>query len=253
MSSDLEPIMDQEPPISRPQVPTGAPDQPQQTSAPGVLAVRSQRAPLIPGSDEVFRGIYTRASVGLASEIIGICSAIAGEGKTTLALGLAVTMAQDFPDRRILLVETDLQHPVLASDFDVETNPGLAECLQNVNSLDEVVRPTYLDNLDLLPAGGPLGGGGRLLRSSRMAAAADAMRQAYDLVILDLPAILVNSDGLVLTDLSDLLILVVRAGVTPSSSVNKAVEQLDGSKLRGIVLNDSSASTPDWLRRLCGF
>jgi Mrp family chromosome partitioning ATPase len=40
--------------------------------------------------------------------VIGVCSAISGEGKTTVAVGLAVTIAQDFPERRVLLVETDL-------------------------------------------------------------------------------------------------------------------------------------------------
>src|SRR6188508_3126789 len=63
---------------------------------------------LFPQGDELFRGIYTRAGTGFAAEVLAVCSAVAGEGKTTVGLGLAVTIAQDFPERRVLLVETDL-------------------------------------------------------------------------------------------------------------------------------------------------
>src|SRR6266849_3247236 len=56
-----------------------------------------------PESDELFRSIYTRAGTGFASEVLAVCSAVAGEGKTTVGLGLAITIAQDFPERRVLL------------------------------------------------------------------------------------------------------------------------------------------------------
>jgi capsular exopolysaccharide synthesis family protein len=216
------------------------------------LVVRQERPPLLPGADEIFRGVYTRAGLGATSEIVGVCSAIVGEGKSTVALGLAVTIAQDFPDRRVLLAETDLHNPVLAGDFDLEQGPGLTECLLAVSALELAARPTHMENLDLLPAGGPADGVGRLLRSAQMATLTDAMRQAYDTIILDLPALLVNSDSLILSDLADVLIFVVRAGVTPASVINKALEQVDETKLRGLVLNDSRSSAPGWLRRACG-
>jgi Mrp family chromosome partitioning ATPase len=55
-----------------------------------------------------------------------------------------------------------------------------------------------------------------------------------------------------LSDLADGAILVVRAGVTPSATVAKAIEQIDESKLRGVVLNGSKSAIPGWLRRLGG-
>src|SRR5215216_5089827 len=82
-----------------------------------------QREWLFAGADELFRGLYTRAGVGFTSEVLAVSSAIAGEGKTTVSLGLAVTVAQDYPERRVCLVETDFQHPTLASDFGVEPTP----------------------------------------------------------------------------------------------------------------------------------
>ena len=97
---------------------------------PATPADVADRDWVFPGADDVFRGIYMR-SCNSNREMLAVCSAIAGEGKTTVAIGLGVAMAQDFPDRRVLLVETDLRQPVLAKDFDLEPAPGLAECLQD--------------------------------------------------------------------------------------------------------------------------
>src|SRR5262249_38693608 len=157
-------------------------------------------------------------------------------GKTTIALGLALTMAQDFPDRQVLLVETDVQRPALAQDFEIEPNPGLLDCLVHGQPVQLACRDTHLDNFQFVPVGGPASNSGRILRSSRMAVMLNGMRQTHDLVILDLPAILINSDAPLLADLADSVIVVVRAGVTPTSLVNKAIKQLDEDKLSGVVL-----------------
>ena len=202
--------------------------------------------------DELFRGIYTRAGTGFAAEVLAVCSALAGEGKTTVAVGLAVTIAQDFPDRRVLLVETDLQRPVLADDFGIHASPGLGDCLTKKVPLLTAVRPTFLENLHIVPAGAATSGPGRLLRSSHMASIVDAMRQSYDVVILDLPAILANSDAILLTDLADGVICVVRAGITPVAMANRAVEQIEPGKLRGVVINGTDSAIPGWVRRLAG-
>jgi capsular exopolysaccharide synthesis family protein len=208
---------------------------------------------LFPEGDELFRGIYTRAGTGFAAEVLAVCSAVAGEGKTTMSIGLAVTIAQDFPDRRVLLVETDLQRPVLAEDFGIYPSPGLVDCLVNKEPLLSACRPTFLDNLHVVPAGGMSSIPGRPLRSSHMAAIVDTMRQHYDVVILDLPAILAKSDAILLTDLADGVICVVRAGITPAGLLNRAVEHIEPGKLRGLVINGSDSAVPGWLRRLAGF
>src|SRR3954453_23450617 len=127
------------------------------------LSPRAPRELLVPETGEFFRGIYTRAGAG-AAEILAVSSAIAGEGKTTVALGLALTLAQDFPDRRVLLVETDLERPALAHDFDMQPNPGLVECLISGQSIELACRASVLKNLQFLPIGGPAPDTGRLLR-----------------------------------------------------------------------------------------
>ncbi|MBV9354861.1 MAG: CpsD/CapB family tyrosine-protein kinase [Chloroflexi bacterium] len=225
---------------------------PNQGSARGGTLVESGSRWLFPDADEYFRSIYTRAGTGFVSEVLAVSSAIAGEGKTTVSVGLAVAMAQDFPERRVLLVETDLHRPVLADDFGVEATPGLVDCLASGEPLLATCRPTYLENLHVVPAGNAEGVIGRPLRSSQLAVVVDAMRQSYDTVILDLPSILVNSDSVLLTDVADGTICVVRAGVTPVALVTRALEQIEESKLRGVVLNGVDSAVPGWLRRLTG-
>src|SRR4051794_34443843 len=105
------------------------------------LAGETQREWLLPGADECFRGIYTRSGTG-SSEILAVCSAIAGEGKTTISLGLAVTIAQDYPERRVLVVETDAERSVLAKDFGLEARPGLFDCLADNQPVHTAYRPT---------------------------------------------------------------------------------------------------------------
>src|SRR5262249_1992929 len=133
-----------------------------------------------------------------------------------------------------------------------DPNPGLVECVLGEDPVELAFRPTFLDNLHLIPVGGPGRGPGRVLRSSRMAALVEILRQCYDLVVVDSPPLLVNSDSVMLSDLADGTILVVRAGVTPQSTLSRAIDQIDESKLRGVVLNGSKSAVPGWLRRLCG-
>jgi|SRR5579859_2266387 len=218
----------------------------------GSIAPDVARALPLPETDELFRGIYTRAALGFSPEILAVTSATPGEGKTSVSLGIAVTIAQDFPDRRILLIETEFQRPVLAQDFGIEPTPGLIDSLVGDQVIELMCRPTFLDNLDLLPAGSAVNYAGRPLRSSRMIAALETLRETYHVIIMDTPPLLTNSDSLLLTDLADALLFVVRVGGPPAAQVNRALEQLDEAKLRGIVLNGGSTAIPGWLRGLLG-
>jgi protein-tyrosine kinase len=217
----------------------------------GASATAPDREWLFPGSDELFRKIYTGSGTG-SSEALAVCSAIVGEGKSTVALGLSATIAQDFPDQRVLLVETDLQRPTLAEDFGIEPSPGLVDCLLEDRPVQTAYHTTFLENFHVVPVGVPTAKSGRLLRSGRMAAALAAMRQSHGIVILDVPAVLANSDSVLVADLVDGVIFVVRAGVTPAHLTARAIEQIDERKLRGVVLNEVQSAVPGWLRRVFG-
>jgi len=215
-------------------------------------ATPGHRKPVLPDSEELFRAIYTRAGLTMPG-IVAVSSAVAGEGKSTIALGLAIMVAQDFPDRRVLLVETDLQHPSLAADFDVEPSPGLAEALDGMYPVQMGYRQTFLDNLRVLPAGGAFPNPSRLLRSTRLTTVLETTRRSNDVVVLDAPSLLTNSDASLVNDVADGVILVVRAGVTPMAVVERAIDLVDAERLRGVVMNGSQSSVPGWLRRIFGF
>src|SRR3954469_1566812 len=217
----------------------------------GGQAYGSQRKPIFPEAEELFRGIYTRAGL-TAPGVVAVTSAIGGEGKTTVALGLAVMVSQDFPERRVLLAEADLRQPVLAADFDVEPSPGLTEALEGIYPVGLGYRETFLPNLRLLPAGEATPNPSRLLRSSRFPAVLASMQRNHDLVILDAPALLVSSDAALVTDQADGVIMVIRSGVTPAPVVNRALELIAEERLRGMVLNGAQSAVPGWLRRIFG-
>src|SRR5205085_994679 len=114
----------------------------------------------------------TQAAVTVR-EVVAVTSAVAQEGKTLVSLGLAVTIAQDYPERRVLMIEADRERPVLANDFGLEAYPGLFDYLLYAEPVQADCRGTSLPNLDLMPAGGRSQSRARALRSSRMAAILD--------------------------------------------------------------------------------
>ena len=203
----------------------------------------------IAGAEEIFRFLYSSLETGTGTSV-AVCSATTGEGKTTLSLGLAIAIAQDLPDRRVVVIETDLWRPVLASDFGIAVSPGLVDCLLDRQPLASAIRATTLDNLSLLPAGTVIGSPQRLLRSRRMPEIIDAVRRTYDVVIVDTPAILAHSEVAVLAKMVEEVVFVVRVGVTQARDVGSALGRLQGSNLRGMVLNDTHSSIPSPIRRL---
>jgi hypothetical protein len=78
------------------------------------------------------------------------------------------------------------------------------------------------------------------------------LRQAHDIVILDVVSLLVESDSIALVGFADAALLVVRAGTTPAEVVAEAARLIDPAILRGVVLNGVTPALPRWLRRLFG-
>ena len=220
-----------------------------QVSGAPARAIRPAAA--IPGADELFRSLYTGFDLSKGASL-AICSAISGEGKTTISLGLAVAMAHDLPDRRILVIETDLWRPVLASDFALEPEPGLVDCLLGRESLAAALRPTALRNLFLLVAGKAGPNAQQLLRSARMPELLAELKKDFDLLIVDTPAALAHSEVALVARMVDEAVFVVRTGVTPSGQLQTALDRLQSAKVRGVVLNDARSSVPELIRRVVG-
>ncbi len=181
-------------------------------------------------------------------QCLGLTSAIAGEGKTLAALLVSHALATS-SRRPVVLVECDWQRPTLSRDLDLSNAPGLAEWLCGANSRADI-RHQFVPNLTVVPAGhgGP----------DAMTALAELQRQElYDrladpdeLMILDLPSILDSYYGTIAARSANALLLVVRAGATPSSLVAQACDKLKHLRVEGIILNQMKTRIPQWLQHL---
>jgi capsular exopolysaccharide synthesis family protein len=168
--------------------------------------------------------------------VLAVTSAGRREGRTTTAVNLALTAAQE--GRTTLLVEADLGRPSLAALLGLAPRPGLADVLAGTAELAQAI--ARVGPLAVLCAGEVRDGGG--VRTPRATAVMEQLRAAYDLVVLDAPPALAFADGDRIAAAADAALLVVRAGATPRQVVRLALESL-GDRAAGIVLNDVDVET----------
>ncbi len=197
---------------------------------------------------EQYRVLYHRLARLAAlrpARVVAITSAGRGEGRTTTAANLALTAVGE--GKSVLLVESDLRRPALASLFGLAPRAGLGEVLDGKAEPSQAI--ARVGGLSVLCAG-EARDPSAALRSARAASVVDGWRAAYDHVYLDAPPALAFADGDRIVAEADLAVLVVRARVTPRQVMRLALEAL-GDRAAGIVLNDlDPASMPrgSWLR-----
>ena len=169
-------------------------------------------------------------------DCIAVVSALPGEGKSTISLGLAAAMARE-PGRRVLLIEGDLRRPAISLDLKLAPHPGLAEWLNG--TIDRVpIRLVEPGGFHFLSAGTVPLERPEEVGSLRMDAVLGAAREAFDIVLLDATPILPVADVVLLQDLVDGLILIVRSRMTPRAAIHDAVGRIRADKIVGVVLND---------------
>lgn len=195
-----------------------------------------------PGSPraESYRRLRTNltfSSVTTSMDVVVVTSAVAGEGKTTTACNLAVTLAES--GRRVLLVEADMRRPQVATYLGLEGRVGLTDVLVGTVDLADVVQPWGTDGLHVLAAGTLPPNPSELLGSEVMHALVARMRAAYDVVVLDTPPVLPVTDASVAAVHASCVVLVVRQGRTTRDQVRQAVEALRAvdAPVAGTVLN----------------
>jgi succinoglycan biosynthesis transport protein ExoP len=172
-----------------------------------------------------------------SGKIIIITSALAEEGKTTMAANIAIVMAQI--GKRVLLIDADMRKPVIHTLFDVAKAPGLSDFLAQGADLSSLIVRTSIKDLSIISAGTPPPNPSVLLLSPKMAGFIEEMRKKYDFVIIDSPPTMMMSDTPAMAPAADGVVMVIKSGVTPRPTVQKAVQQLvqANAKLTGAVLN----------------
>lgn len=193
---------------------------------------------------EAFRALRTNVTfVGAERplQLIVVSSPGPGEGKTTTAANLALTLAN--AGSRTALIDGDLRRPQQHRAFKIVQDPGLTDVLVGDAKLGEVIRPDLADNLDVIPAGKIPPNPSELLGSDAMRRVLDDLRRDYEYIIMDSPPLLPVTDAVVAAAASDATVVVLRSGETEEIAALRAFEQLDRVKARvaGVVLNGLTA------------
>ena len=196
---------------------------------------------------EQYRSLRTRlkrAESGRALRTIAITSPNKGDGKSLTAANLALTMAQEF-QQRVLLIDCDLRRPSVHRLFGLTEGPGLGDVLMSAAELDRalVALPEY--HLTVLPAGLPPSRPAELLGSAAMRRILDTLRSRFDRILIDVPPVAPLADLHILAPMVDGLLMIVRAGITPKPAIERALAGLDASKVLGLVLNESGGETAE--------
>jgi protein-tyrosine kinase len=193
---------------------------------------------------EQFRSLRTRikhAEQGRAVRAIVVTSPAKGDGKSLTAANLALTMAQEF-QQRVLLVDGDLRRPTVHRLFGVNEGPGLADVLMGAADLNQALVAIADHHLTVLPAGAPPNHPAELLGSATMRRTLDTLRTRFDRILIDMPPVGPLADLQIVEPMADGLLMIVRAGVTPKPAIERALAGLDMSKVLGLVLNESGGT-----------
>jgi capsular exopolysaccharide synthesis family protein len=168
-----------------------------------------------------------------------ITSAVPNDGKTLIAMNLAVCLAKH-TNEKILLLEGDLRKPMLGEHLGIKFLPGVGEWWASV---DEPVSNFIhrFDDLQLwiLPAGSVPENPVNILQSSRFLELYKQLSTCFDWVIIDAPPLLPMADVNFWSRQAEGLLLVVREGCTPKSILQKGLDTLDNPKVIGVVLNEA--------------
>jgi capsular exopolysaccharide synthesis family protein len=172
---------------------------------------------------------------------IAVTSALPNEGKTTAAINLAIVCEMHL-DRRVLLVDCDLRKPKVHRALGLRPEVGLAEVLQGDAPLEKAivrVEGGAFEGgaLEVLPVKTQPSNPSELLASAKFKNLVEELARRYELVILDPPATLALPDAKTISELTDGLVMVVRADVTPQEDVQAALDILDRRRVLGVVLN----------------
>jgi capsular exopolysaccharide synthesis family protein len=216
----------------------------------GVIAADrgSKKSPLIVDNHarsvraEAFRQLRTNLQFIDATRPVGVLvvtSSIAGEGKSTTAINLAVSFSDS--GRRVLLIEADLRRPRVAEYLGLEGAVGLTNVLVGQAAIDDVLQPWGRGGLTVLPSGTIPPNPSELMGSPLMAELIIQLRKSFDMIIIDTPPLLPVTDAAVASRLADGVVVVVRYGKTTRNQVSTALRSLAAvdARVLGTVLTMS--------------
>lgn len=165
-----------------------------------------------------------------------VTSSVPGEGKTFVTSNLAQSIVRQ-PDRRVLVIDADLRCARVHTHLGAPSSPGLTDYLRGEVDEMAVVQHGQEGNLCLIAGGSEVTNPSELLLNGRLKKLLDRVAPIFDWVIVDSPPCLPVADATILADFCDGVVLVVRAGTTPSSVAQRACQEMQGKSIVGVVLN----------------
>jgi capsular exopolysaccharide synthesis family protein len=210
--------------------------------APAIVGQQSLLEPMSAVA-EACRMIRTAIHFGAAKDrrrSLLITSASSGEGKSTLASNLAITMAQS--GKRVLLIDADLRLPTQHNIFGVDNDCGLSSLLQGQIRIEEAIESTEINGLELLPSGPQVHNPAEMLNSPVFSELLDMLFDRYDQIIVDSAPVVGIADSRIVAACCDVTILVLRGGTSTRRMNEMARQGLTsvGALVLGMVINDSS-------------
>lgn len=186
---------------------------------------------------------------GNGCKVIGVTSALRGEGKSTTSMNMAYTIAQT--GKRVLLMEADLRLPTVAKRLKIHSKPGLTNLLVGQCSGNDVLQKSGLNpNLWVVTAGDIPPNPAELLGSEPMGVTIKAMAGVFDVIVVDLPPVTAVTDAAIVSKLLDGMIIVVRQNYCDRASVDAVVRQLRfvDAKILGFVMTGADTSKKAYKR-----
>lgn len=190
---------------------------------------------------------------GKPPRVILVVSGSPLEGKSTIAVNLALTYAQQ---SNVCLLDADLRRPVVADTFGLSPQKGVTNILAGGARLEDVLlKVDGIENLHLLPVGPVPPNPGELVASDQMRQLIQNLRERFDFVIIDTPPLIPFADSRALSSLTDGVILVARVGHTTRRSILRSLEILMDHRATalGIVLNGVDVKSPDYDYYMYGY
>jgi capsular exopolysaccharide synthesis family protein len=163
-----------------------------------------------------------------------VTSAVPREGKTLTTANLALTLSDSY-QRRVLAVDADLRRPSLHRQFGLANEEGLADFLRSAEAPYRCIQVS--PNLSVIPAGRLSSSPVAALSSDRMQSLLVEAASRFDWVLLDTPPVALLSDAQLVARVSDGVLLVIAAGLTPYPLVQRAIADLGADRIFGTVLN----------------
>jgi capsular exopolysaccharide synthesis family protein len=171
------------------------------------------------------------------AKVLMICSAVKGEGKTTLSVNLSLTFSLD--ERKVILVDCDLRRSQIHHFLDVPKEIGVSDYLSGNKTITEVIKATKHKNLFVVTSGVRPHNPAEILGTHRLDLMIEELRGQADIIIFDSPALLPVSDSLIMAPKMDACVMVVRTLWTPIRAARYARGQLKriGANMIGCIIN----------------